>query len=90
MLYPTHTQIDSYDPRTQKGYPTKNTLKTWYREYEQRQDVSTGYVRSRLKYSEEQKQLAVDQYLDHDRCIAGTIKVGGAASTGRCLSPIHN
>jgi putative transposase len=27
----------------QLGYPTKNALKTWYREYEQRQDMSTGY-----------------------------------------------
>jgi hypothetical protein len=51
---------------TQLGYPTKNALKTWYREYEQQQDVSMGYARSRLKYSEEQKQLAVDHYLDHD------------------------
>jgi putative transposase len=47
----------------QLGYPTKNALKTWYREYEQRQDVSTGYVRSRQKYSEAQKRLAVDHYL---------------------------
>ena len=37
----------------QLGYPTKNALKTWYREYEQRQDVSLGYARSRLKYSEQ-------------------------------------
>ena len=29
----------------QLGYPTKNALKTWYSEYEQRNDLSTGYVR---------------------------------------------
>jgi transposase InsO family protein/transposase-like protein len=61
----------------QLGYPTKNTLKTWYQEYEQRQDVSMGYARSRLKYSAKQKQFAVDQYLDHGRCITGTIKALG-------------
>ena len=66
----------------QLGYPTKNALKTWYREYEQRQDVSTRYVRSRQKYSEAQKQLAIDHYLDHDRCIAGTIKALGYPSRG--------
>ena len=35
----------------QLGYPTKNALKTWYREYEQRQDVSLGYARSPLATS---------------------------------------
>ena len=55
----------------QLGYPTKDAFKAWYREYEQRQDVSTRYVRSRLKYSEKQKQLAVDHYLDQGRCIVG-------------------
>jgi len=67
---------------TQLGYPTKNALKTWYREYEQQQDVSMGYARSRLKYSEEQKQLAVDHYLDHDRCIASTLKSLGYPCRG--------
>ena len=61
----------------QLGYPTKNALKTWYREYEQRQAVSIGYVRSRPKYSVEQKIVAVDHYLDHDHCIASTIKALG-------------
>lgn len=27
----------------QLGYPTKNALKTWYREYEQRHDLAAGY-----------------------------------------------
>jgi transposase-like protein len=66
----------------QLGFPTKNALKTWHREYEQRQDVSLGYARSRLKYSEEQKQLAVDHYLDHDRCIASTLKALGYPCRG--------
>lgn len=29
----------------QLGYPTKNALKSWYREYEQRLDLPAGYVR---------------------------------------------
>lgn len=64
----------------QLGYPTKNALKSWYREYEQGRDLRVGYVRcqrSRQKYSTEQKQAAVQHYLDHDRCIASTMKVLG-------------
>ena len=67
---------------TQLGYLTKNALKSWYLEYEQRQDLSTGYVRSRLRYSEQQKQSAVNHYLNHDRCIARTVKALGYPSLG--------
>lgn len=61
----------------QLGYPTKNALKGWHREFELRQDLPVGYARSRPKYSPEQKKLAVDHYLDHGRCIALTIKTLG-------------
>ena len=39
----------------QLGYPTKNALKSWHREFEQDRDLATGYVRLRQKYSDEQK-----------------------------------
>ena len=61
----------------QLGYPTKNALKTWYREFEQSRDLQVGYARSLSKYSDEQRQVAVQHYLDHDRCIASTIKALG-------------
>ena len=61
----------------QLGYPTKNSLIGWYREYEQSCDLQLVYVRSMQKYSVEQKQGAVQHYLDHDRCIASTIKILG-------------
>ncbi|PFH07878.1 transposase InsO family protein [Collimonas sp. PA-H2] len=64
----------------QLGYPTKNALKSWYREYEQSRDLQVGYVRSRQRYSDEQKQAAVQHYLDHDRCIASTMKALGYPS----------
>ena len=38
----------------QLGYPTKNALKSWHREFEQRLDLPTGYVR-RPRYSKAQK-----------------------------------
>ncbi|MBQ1761702.1 MAG: transposase, partial [Aquincola sp.] len=38
----------------QLGYPTKNSLKAWHREYEQRRDLAPGYVR-KPRYSQAQK-----------------------------------
>ena len=61
----------------QLGYPTKNSLKGWHREYEQDHDLQVGYARSRQKYSAEHRQAAVQHYLDHDRCIASTMKALG-------------
>src|SRR5690606_30531653 len=68
----------------QLGYPTKNALKHWHREYEQRRDLSADYVR-RPKYSQTQKELAVNHYLEHGRCLAATIKALGYPS--RTLLP---
>jgi putative transposase len=59
------------------GYPTKNALKSWHREFEQGRDLPAGYARSKPKYSGEQKKVAAQHYLDHDRCLAGTIKALG-------------
>lgn len=54
------------------GYPTKNSLIRWYREYQRQQDLKMGYSRTPSKYSAEQKQPAVQHHLDHDQCIAST------------------
>ena len=56
------------------GYPTKNSLKSWYREYERSRDLRAAYARASQKYSVQQIQTAVQHYLDHDRCIASTIR----------------
>ena len=61
----------------QLGYPTKNALKSWHREFEQRQDLPAASVRSWQKYSDEHKQAAVEHYFNHDRCMTGTIKALG-------------
>ena len=59
------------------GYPTKNSLISWYREYEDEQDLQVGYSRAPSKYSAEQKQRRVQHYLDHDQCIASTLRAMG-------------
>ena len=63
----------------QLGYPTKNALKSWHREYEQRLDLPAGYVRQ-PRYSQAHKEQAVGHYLEHGRCIAATISMLGYPS----------
>lgn len=63
----------------QLGYPTKNALKSWYREYEQRLDLPAGYVR-RPRYSQAHKERAVEHCLENGRCIAATIRALGYPS----------
>ena len=64
----------------QLGYPTKNTLLGWVREYEQSRALRAGYVRLNQKYSDEDRAAAVQHYLDHDRCIASTLRALGYPS----------
>lgn len=71
----------------QLGYPTKNSLIGWYREYTQDQDLRAGYLRSEWKYSAQQKQLAVQHFLDNDRCIAATIKALAESPRGDSRRP---
>ena len=66
----------------QLGYPTKNALKSWHREYERRSDLPVGYAGRPPKYSQEQKQAAIAHYLTHDRCIAATMRALGYPGRG--------
>ena len=66
----------------QLGYPTKNTLIGWYREFIAKQSLRAGYTRSRDRFTVLQKQHAVQHYLDHGRCIAFTLRVLGYPSRG--------
>ncbi|MBA2134174.1 IS3 family transposase [Capillibacterium thermochitinicola] len=61
------------------GYPTRNALIKWYKEYKEKGDLHTDYERE-PKFSREQKQKAVDYYLEHGRCIRRTVRVLGYPS----------
>ncbi len=63
----------------QLGYPTKNALKGWHREYEQHLDLTAVYMRP-PKYSRALKEQAVKHYLEHGRCLSATIKALGYPS----------
>ncbi|MDQ9172320.1 IS3 family transposase [Oxalobacteraceae bacterium R-40] len=62
------------------GYPTKNSLKAWCAEFEARGDIQAKYVRSKPKYSEEQRKAAIEHYINHGRCFAFTRQVLGYPS----------
>lgn len=72
----------------QLGYPTKNALKAWHRAYEQRDGLPEGYVRH-PKYTQAQKDLAVDHFVSGGRCIAVTIKALGYPSRSLMASWIR-
>ncbi len=65
----------------QLGYPTKNSLKAWHREYEQRRDLAPGYVR-KPRYSQAQKVAAVEHFVEHGCSVSATIKALGYPGRG--------
>jgi len=73
----------------QLGYPTKNALKSWHREYEQGGNLRVGHVGSSSKYSAEQKRVAVEHYLNHDRFLAGTRKALGYPCRDTLAAWVH-
>ena len=62
------------------GYPTKNSLKAWCQEFEETRALQAGYVRSKPKYSDEQKNAAIEHYLNHGRCFSFTRQALGYPS----------
>jgi transposase-like protein len=66
------------------GYPTKNSLKSWYREYEQCHDVRAGY-RTRIVrvIAEARGQRAMIESLDTaGRAFVSTVKWGSLHELG--------
>jgi transposase InsO family protein/transposase-like protein len=72
----------------QLGYPTKNALKGWHREFERCLDLPTGYVRG-PRYSDTHKERAARHYLDNGRCLAATIRALGYPSRKLLSAWVH-
>jgi len=66
----------------QLGYPTKNSLRYWHQEFLERGDLQAAYVRSKQKYSDEQKNVAIEHYMNLGRCFSVTLKALGYPSRG--------
>lgn len=66
----------------QLGYPTKNALRNWYREYEEHRDLRVRCMARAPKFSAAQKQAALEHYRTHDRCISSTMRALGYPGRG--------
>ncbi|SCY92853.1 hypothetical protein SAMN03159288_05301 [Rhizobium sp. NFACC06-2] len=66
----------------QLGYPTKNALRGWYREYVKNLDLRVQAVARAPKFSEAQKQAALEHFRTHDRCISATMRELGYPGRG--------
>ena len=55
------------------GYPHPNLLLRWYKEYLENGDLKPSYHREQ-KYSQDQKQYALQYYEEHGRCAAQTVR----------------
>lgn len=52
-------------------YPSKKSLRKWYNEYSQNGDLHQDFIRQ-PKFTKEEKQRAVNYYLEHGKCISRT------------------
>jgi putative transposase len=65
------------------GYPTKNALRGWHREYEQRLDLAVGCAVRDPKFTQAQKEAAVEHYLTHGRGLVA--RTAGLLISGECF-----
>ena len=49
------------------GYPAKETMRKWWKEYEATGEIPVGKTHRKSKYSDEQVQAAVNHYLEHGK-----------------------
>jgi len=61
------------------GYPEKRTLVNWYEEYIENGDLHRDFIK-KPNFSEEERQKAVNYYLEHGKCVSRTVKALGYPS----------
>ncbi len=59
------------------GYPSRNQIRAWYKEYAETGTVKEKSARNRSKFTAEQRATAVKYYLEHGRSITKTIRALG-------------
>lgn len=63
--------------RYELGYPTRNCLYRWYKEYVDNGNTFPDNKVHSSKYTSEQRKAAVDYYVTHGKSITGTIRALG-------------
>ena len=59
------------------GYPAKETMRKWWKEYKATGEIPVGKTHRKSKYSDEQAQAAVNHYLEHGKSLTRTMKALG-------------
>jgi len=62
------------------GYPERHMLHLWYKEYEASGQLHKQFASKRKKYTEKQKEEAVQFYLEHNHSLKQTIRALGYPS----------
>lgn len=70
------------------GYPDATCLKHWYREYSERNDLHTG-KKKYSKYSDKDKRIAADYYLQNEKNALKTVKDLGYPSRPLLISSVN-
>lgn len=65
------------DAEAELGYPSRVTLRNWWKEYQVSGDEFLEREHRRPRYSDEEKQGAVDHHLEHGKSLARTIRAMG-------------
>ncbi len=65
------------DTIAELGYPSRLTLRLWWKEYARTGKVPVGKGTRRSKYSDEQARRAVEYYLGHGRSLSRTMRALG-------------
>ena len=62
------------DAIAELGYPTRHSLRAWYKDYLEHGEVRPPKRRREPKFTLEMRQAAVDYYLAHGKGLAGTMR----------------
>lgn len=76
------------DTIAELDYPSRVTLRNWWKEYQIGGGELLEREHRRPRYSDEDKQDAVNHYLEHGKSLARTIRAMGYASSGSSLSTV--
>ena len=65
------------DTIAELGYPTRHSLRAWYKDYLEHGEVRPPKRQREPKFTLEMRQAAVDYYLAHGKSLAGTMRKMG-------------
>ena len=73
------------DTIAELGYPTRHSLRAWYKDYLEHGEVRPPKRRREPKFALEMRQAAVDYCLAHGKSLARTMRRMGCPASRECL-----